>query len=391
MAQRVFLHIGPPKTGTSFLQAAWYQYRDAMRERGLLYPGNQRPEQFQAAAVATRKQDVVSQMQPRAAAAWDRVTAQVAAWSGDALLSSEHYALGRRSSVPAIMERLREVAHEVHLVVGARDLARQIPADWQQTVKQGSITRFEDFIQAVANDEPPHFWRAQPLPRLLEAWGGSLPADRVHIVVLGRPGTPHTLLWDRMCAVFGINGDFLGPVERANESINAAQAELIRRTNIAFGAARQDLTTKRVMRRLIAEGRFADDAGAAKLLLPRSAAGWAAERSQEIVDALQVQGYDVHGDLSDLLVHDDTPLADGVAHASEAELAALAPRVIARLVGQELERRGPVRQGAVRSHDGPAADETRQRLQQYENESVRDLALRTARQAAAAARRRLRR
>jgi len=344
MAQRVFLHIGPPKTGTSFLQAAWYQHRRDMRQRGLLYPGRHRVEQFQAAARATAKQDVVRQMQPGAAAAWDRLTAQVADWKGDALLSSEHYALGRRSTAAPVMERLHEVADEVHLVVGARDLARQIPADWQQTVKQGSVTTFDDFLTALENDDHPSFWRTQDLPSLLGTWGASLPDERVHVAVLGRPGAPHTLLWDRMCAILGIEGDFLAPVARSNESINAAQVELIRRMNVAMGAQRSALTTKRTMRHLIADGRFADERGASKLLLPAHAAGWVAERSRTAVEQLRSRGYDVHGDLDDLLLDASTPLADDVASASDEEIAALAPAVVARLVQHEIERRGVARE-----------------------------------------------
>ncbi|MGN0062886.1 MAG: hypothetical protein ACI379_01485 [Nocardioides sp.] len=385
MAQRVFLHIGPPKTGTSFLQAAWHQHRGDMRTRGLLYPGNDRVEHFQAAAAATAKRDVVQQMLPQAAAAWDRLTTRVGRWDGDALLSSEHYALGRRGAIAPIMQRLSEVAEEVHLVVGARDLARQIPADWQQTVKQGSTTRFEEFLSALERDEHPSFWRAQHLPSLLDAWGGSLPPERVHVVVLGRPGSPHTLLWERMCAVLGIEGDFLRPVARSNESINATQAELIRQMNEALGEVRKDLVTKRVMRRLIADGRFDDVNGATKLLLPREAAGWVAERSRQVVEELGGRGYDVHGDLEDLLLDDSTPLADAVATVTPEQIAALAPAVVARLVEHEVERRHALRE-RERETAGVA-----ERLQELENESFGSLARRTAERAVAGAKARLRR
>jgi hypothetical protein len=343
MARRVFLHIGPPKTGTSFLQAAWYQHRRDMRERGLLFPGNHRSEQFQACAAAVGKPSVVEQMAPDAAGAWDRLTRRVAAWEGDALLSSEHYALGRRKAIGPIMERLHETAEEVHLVVGARDLARQIPADWQQTVKQGSVTTFESFLHALEHDSHPTFWRAQGLPSLLNAWGAALPPERVHVVVLGRPGSPHTLLWERMCEVFGIDPDFLAPVARANESLDVVQVELIRRMNEALDDARSNLATKRGMRHLIAEGRFADPHGGAKILLPSSAVGWVGERSRRTVETLRTRGYHVLGDLDDLLVDERTPVSDGVAQVSEEQLTALGSSVLAQLVDNEIARRDQVR------------------------------------------------
>ena len=62
MARRVFLHIGPPKTGTSFLQAAWFQHREDLARQGLLYPGRHLMSQFRASAVALDKGPVVARM-----------------------------------------------------------------------------------------------------------------------------------------------------------------------------------------------------------------------------------------------------------------------------------------------------------------------------------------
>lgn len=343
MARRVFLHIGPPKTGTSFLQQAWYQHRPEMAERGLLYPGVAREEQFQACAVAVGKKSVVEQMRPEGLRAWDRLTRKVQQWDGDALLSSEHYALGRAAAVAPIMERLHEVADEVHLVAGARDLGRQIPADWQQTVKQGSVSTFDQFWRNLAEKERTTFWHHQDLPQVLRRWGSTLPRERVHVVVHGRPGTPHSALWENMCRVLGIEPDFLGPVARTNESLNAVQVELIRRMNLAMGDPRSALATKRAMRTLIGAGVFADDADSARLTLPAAASEWLAERSQRMVDELRALDHHVLGDLDDLLVPAEPAPGRVPDVVDDAELTALAPAVIARLVESEVARRAEVR------------------------------------------------
>lgn len=343
MARRVFLHIGPPKTGTSFLQQAWYQHRSDMAERGLLYPGRAREEQFQACAVAVGKKAAVSQMRPEGLRAWDRLTRKVQEWDGDALLSSEHYALGRTASVAPIMERLHEVADEVHLVAGARDLARQIPADWQQTVKQGSISTFDQFWRNLAEHERATFWFHQDLPEVLRRWGSTLPPERVHVVVHGRPGTPHRALWENMCSVLGIEPDFLRPVARTNESLNAVQVELIRRMNIALGDSRKDLVTKRTMRTLIGAGVFADDSDSARLTLPAAATEWLAARSQDMVAELRALDHHVLGDLDDLLVATEPPPGRVPDVVDDAEISALAPTVIARLVESEVARRVEMR------------------------------------------------
>ena len=97
MARRVFLHIGPPKTGTSFLQAAWWQHREELAEQGLLFPGDQRMAHFRAAAVLLEKTRITDRMRPETLRMWDRLTDEVAAWDGDAIISDEHFAPASRS------------------------------------------------------------------------------------------------------------------------------------------------------------------------------------------------------------------------------------------------------------------------------------------------------
>jgi superfamily II DNA helicase RecQ len=42
MASKVFLHIGLPKTGTTYLQTVMWADRDRMRAQGVLLPGRER-------------------------------------------------------------------------------------------------------------------------------------------------------------------------------------------------------------------------------------------------------------------------------------------------------------------------------------------------------------
>ena len=62
MARRVFLHIGTPKSGTTYLQSLWWQHRDALAERGLLLPGGSADEQFRAGAVVRANAGVLVTM-----------------------------------------------------------------------------------------------------------------------------------------------------------------------------------------------------------------------------------------------------------------------------------------------------------------------------------------
>ena len=71
--------------------------------------------------------------------------------------------------------------HEVHVVVTARDLGRQIPAEWQERVKHRGGRDYMTFLKALmrsyrAKDNSLWFWKVQHLPRILSTWGADLPA-----------------------------------------------------------------------------------------------------------------------------------------------------------------------------------------------------------------------
>ncbi len=88
--RRVFVHIGLPKTGTSYLQAIVWPHRDALRAAGLLLPGRERRDHLWASLVV-REDPHVARRNPRAPEAWDVLRREIAAWDGDALISHEFF------------------------------------------------------------------------------------------------------------------------------------------------------------------------------------------------------------------------------------------------------------------------------------------------------------
>lgn len=338
MARRVFLHVGPPKTGTSFLQAAWFQHRDDLAAAGVLYPGDQAMDQFRASAVALQKARVTERMSPRDLRTWDTLTDAVRSWEGDAILSSEHYAIGAEPGAQRVLSRLGEIADETHLVVTCRDLARQVPAAWQQSIKQGNDETFDAFWRGLADDESGGFWRAQDLPPMIERWSAGLPADRVHLVMHARPGV-RSPLWDRVCEVTGVDPGILRPVSRANESLGVVQIEMLRRANAELPADRDRVAMGRMTKTFMALHVVGPIGDSDPITLPEEAQAWAVRRNRAMVEQLQDRGYDVVGDLDDL-VPDEAP-APGRTPASvtEAEIAAIAAPAMARMMVHELERR----------------------------------------------------
>jgi hypothetical protein len=339
MARRVFIHIGPPKTGTTFLQAAWFQHRDDLARQGVLYPGDKLLDQFRACAVALGKTRVTSRLDSHGRDTWTRLTGQVRDWQGDAIISSEHYSLAGRRNATRVIGELTDLCDELHVVATARDLARQVPAAWQQSVKQGGVESLDEYWRRLADDTGSRFWIGQDLPTLLGRWGKGVPPAQVHVVVHGRPGTPRNLLWERMCQVTGVDPGILRPIRRTNESVGAVNAELLRRAN-GFRPADVDRRDLAALTKSSATTELLTRAGQpVPITMSATAQKWAVERGRAMADALQSRPYDVVGDLEDLVPDPEPAPGRTPDSVDDAELMESAAPVIAELFAREVRHR----------------------------------------------------
>lgn len=356
MARRAFVHIGTPKSGTTYLQSLWWQHADALREQGLLLPGGSADVQFRASAVVRANAGVLATMSEQQRGAWDRLVEQSHEWSGDVLISQEQLVEAPAEQARAAVRQLGATGAEVHLVVTVRDLVRQVPSAWQQRVKHGSPTTLTRFCERVAKDDPDfNFWHHQDVPRILERWAGDLPADHVHLLPLPRPGAPRDLLWRRTTTLLGLDDtglDLRAPV--ANETLTPAEIAFLRGVNAHFPNAHLDVATSRRLRTFL-EPRLLNWCPGppehARLVLPQELHAWFVERGNRMVDELAGAGWDVIGELNDL--RPDTERGDGMDPDAvpDDEVLAVAVAFIAERL---LEQAAPPNPGM--SRPAPAAD-----------------------------------
>ena len=191
MARRVFLHCGTAKSGTTFLQDLWWRHRGELRQRGLLLPGTALRDHFHAAALVKGMDVIVEDLAPAEREVWRRLVEETRHWSGDVLISHEHFSDSSAEAAAAALADLAGAADEVHLVVTVRDLGRVLPSAWQQRVKQGARQPYGKFLGTVRRGrDDQKFWRYQDVPGILERWAAGLPPQRVHLVVVPPPGAP---------------------------------------------------------------------------------------------------------------------------------------------------------------------------------------------------------
>lgn len=307
---RVFLHVGSPKTGTTFLQNVLWGQRETAREQGLLLP----MERFNDHYLGTLDLRGLSgrPVYPeRAVGMWDRLVEESLAWRGSVLISHELFAAATAEQAKRGVSALVEGGAEVHVVVTARDLVRQLTAEWQEHVKHRATTTFPDFVAGLRDDteRSSWFWRVQDFAGVAERWGADLRPEQVHVVTVPPAGSPPGLLWERFATLLGLEpATFDTTTSRANSSLGVEQAELLRRVNLQLGArlplpGPYPTVVKNVLAHRILEPRQGT-----RLILNARDSVYAVAESRAIADRLAAARVDVVGDLAEL-VPDEAALA----------------------------------------------------------------------------------
>jgi hypothetical protein len=310
MSERVvYVHLGSPKTGTTFLQAMLHQHRRRLREDGVFYPPTLRGGAHHGPAHDVRAVQWHGYRPSGVQGSWDRLVRTIHDWQepGVVVVSSELFAFATREQAERAVASLRPA--EVHLVLTARDLVRQVPAVWQERVKNRSPLTYEEFVQQLVDEEVPWQrgpWCGQEPATILERWGGSVPPERVHLVTVPPKGADPTVLWTRFASLLGVDPDSYPPVKTgANTSLGVAETEAVRRLNVQLQEVPWPFYGRHV-KNGIAQGVLAGRSDGDRLVLPEWVLPWVEQRSKQIIDSVSGRGYDIVGDLDDLL-----PPADG--------------------------------------------------------------------------------
>ncbi len=307
MTQTVFAHIGAFKTGTTYIQHVLWQNRALLGTEGILIPGRKSRAEQANAAWDLLDASRAGYQSPDVAGGWGRLTDAIASWSGPtAVMSMEFLSLAKPAQIRQLVADLAPA--ELHVVLTARDLARVIPAAWQERMKNSKSVAWPDFVAALMDparvDASPArgFWRQQDLPAVLRRWAVHVPPERIHVVTVPPPGAPRGLLLRRIGQVVGSDAARWDPeVDRLNESIGAAEAELLRRVNDRIMDRVEWPVYAHSVKNLMSRQSLAGRPNPRPIVLSPDQHAWAVERAEEIVAALRSAGYPVVGDLADLV------------------------------------------------------------------------------------------
>jgi hypothetical protein len=303
LAQKVYFHLGLPKTGTTYLQSVLWANKAHLLDQGILLPGESARTHMQA-SVVVREHPGLPNRAPEVRDSWDRVVAEVNAWPGTALISHEFFGAASQEQARRALDRLAPA--EVHLIITARDVLTVLTSYWQEFVKHGFLSGLDDFPPAHETYDE-WSWATVDLRSVVERWGAGLDPARVHILVLPPPDVPRETLLHEFCALVGIDPTPLD-IERAREyrSLGVVEAELLRRTSphlTAFTPARDRGVW---IRSYLAQGKLVPREGE-RFLPSAERIGELRERARDCVEFLGGSGVDVVGELDRLLVPEELP------------------------------------------------------------------------------------
>jgi hypothetical protein len=312
MTERVYIHVGLPKTGTTYLQQCLSESREALAADGVLVPG--RNHLFQTRAfwdlLGRRLRDVDGQ---GVAGAWGRLLDATTPWAGRSVVLSEEFLVNaRKAHVKKVVQAFAPA--EVHVVVTVRDLGRVLGSMWQQELSKGRTWTWAEFVAAVRDpgDGPATagvaFWLRQDLARVLATWESEVPQERIHVVVVPPAGTPPERLLELFAEATDISPATVTPTTtRDNSSVGVVETELLRRLNEGLGDRLNERQYLYLVNRVLKPA-LHEQASGTSFRLPASERAWVTEKGRETVALLAGGGYHVVGDLEHLVPPlDDAP------------------------------------------------------------------------------------
>jgi hypothetical protein len=225
-----YVHIGAPKTGSTFLQNIFFDNRDALRANGVLYP-NVSLRGFGHHDVAflldgSYPEWATAQDRPLEALAAD-LAAAAAAHAGSLLLSSENFYLFPQ---PARLKQLLERAGALRgrraaIVVYLRRQDEAHESWYNQRVKaQGETGSIEESLERFHD-----LWDYE---RQLARWSSVFGEEAMVVRRYCEPGTAGTSLLEDMRSVLGLDDVLSGlPEQRVNVRENRDILSFQRRLN----------------------------------------------------------------------------------------------------------------------------------------------------------------
>ncbi len=302
----VLLHVGLHKTGTTALQVALDDARPQLADHGVRYPGTGTFQHRAILAGADRKygwQNNGAREVPRKH--WDDLVAQ-SAFDGRTVVSSEFLDDVDEATARRMIDDLGG-PQRVRVVVTLRAVGAILPSAWQQRLKAGYTSGYNQFLKMVFAEQPTgkakRFWFRHDQVAQVQRWADIVGVDRTYAVII--PAGDRRAIFNAFESLLGLPDGLLADRKIAiqNRSMTAAEAEFVRRLNKEVADELSwDEYTRTVRRGLVLNMVEQRQPGPdeQKITTPSWAADRAAEYGQRFADGIAASGVQVIGDPQEL-------------------------------------------------------------------------------------------
>jgi hypothetical protein len=339
---RVFLHIGEPKTGTTFLQQVMWRNRSELAGQGVVLPGHHPQDHYRASQDLRGMPKLASDPAGSWSGEWEILARQAQQASRVAVISHELFSAADEPQAERAVRSLQPA--EVHVVVTVRDMATLLPAEWQETVKHRNARGFQDWLEDVIDRESYSadrrqwwFWRVHDTLAILDIWARYVPAERIHVITTPPRGSDNGVLWQRFASLLDVDPASVDITRaRANTSLGLPEIEFLRRLNEVLPDEVPDWFYMWNVKEAVAHRALAARPREGRLVLPADRDDWARKQAETLITALGDSSYDIVGALDEL--RPAGPALAAEPSAERGDMGGSSPRASTEPAGQPTDR-----------------------------------------------------
>ena len=302
--RKVYLHIGLPDTGAAFIEQALLTHAEGLAAAGVDVAASSTEELLRAAVEIRRDHKEWGYQRSDVEGTWAELCRRVFKSKRTSVVSLELVAAASAKQVDLLLDGV--AGREVHLVVTVRDPGSQVAAGWEESIKSGGSVSFTTFHERIMDANRAHaqargFWAGQDLVEVLDRWR-RVAAHRVHLIVVPKQADPRASIWAAFADVVGFDATlFPSDVARCSQrSLGTTEVAVLRGVNEAIDGRIDGQLRRTVVKRYLAH-RVLGEAAARPAAPPPELYDDLLSRAEAWQKKIANAGYDVRGDLDDLL------------------------------------------------------------------------------------------
>lgn len=222
MPEKLFIHIGPHKTGTTYIQQTLSKHRDYLHSIGLHYP--KIPSPFNSHRIAHHT--VVQWIKERNSS---EIQAFIGALKGSTLLSSEEFSHLNRNQIKYFINQIPDT--KIEIIYSKRRLGPLLVSRWQEYVKHGGTESWPlYFLSHILKDSKRNLINGVVT---LTHWSNLLGKSNLHILDYEQCIAEDLDIADALLqVVIGPDAPRVGTGKSINPSLDATNVEILRLVNL---------------------------------------------------------------------------------------------------------------------------------------------------------------